>query len=517
MTRVMPAASIALLLCAGPALAQAPAAAVAPATDAQQATRKQILEEMVALGVAAAAEPKVPRPFQTTLGTGGRGEIVAYFIAAHSEREGYKALLQALEARAVKQVGSTPASKGTTSLAIKGLAPKILGLAVETGAITREVDGTTLTFRATPAGVVKALQSKGLVDMYADYSTSALQRYASRVSVAASFDATKGPAAGAFAADRHQLTSWSIRVELVNQRDPASPQYAGLWKGLLRTSAPYIAAKGAIEDQLSAWTEYKTWETQLLAETARLVETPLAANHDAQAAGARFRALLETALPRLEKLPGMQPAALKALDDYVAQLTTLQSAIDTVYDFAARGSLVTFDWSTARDAALPDLYTATAVWEHALGASRKTDLTVNGAVNFYRRKPSDVADQLKSVDFTAQLDHPLGTEFFLPKTTLTLAGRFSHIPKDTVSSAPAPDPTAAAAPAAASSMAAPSPKGNIVLVQLKLTVPVKNSGVKMPLSITASNRTELIKERDVRASFGITFDLDTLVGGLLNR
>ena len=52
-------------------------------------------------------------------------------------------------------------------------------------------------------------------------------------------------------------------------------------------------------------------------------------------------------------------------------------------------------------------------------------------------------------------------------------------------------------------------------MQAKLTIPVKGSGVKIPLSVTASNRTELIKERDVRASFGVSFDLDPLIGGLL--
>jgi hypothetical protein len=46
---------------------------------------------------------------------------------------------------------------------------------------------------------------------------------------------------------------------------------------------------------------------------------------------------------------------------------------------------------------------------------------------------------------------------------------------------------------------------------------VKGSGVKIPLSITASNRTELIKEKDVRASFGFSFDLDPLIGGLFDK
>lgn len=514
MSRLL-SASILLLLCAGTASAQQPAAA---ADETQPSSPKQILEEMVSLGSAAARHPEVPRPFQGTFGPGGRGLIVAYLIAVHSDREGYAVLLKALEARAVKQVGSAPASKGTTSLAMKGLAPEILGVALEAGAITREVDGNTLTFRATPAGVIKALQSKNLIDIYSDYSKSAFQRYASRVSFAASFDASKGPSAGTFAADEHQLTNWSIRAELVNGRDPASPRYAALWKGVLRSSAPYRKASEAIDAQLSAWKEYTAWEGQLQADTERVVETRLKSDHDVDAAAARFRALLEAALPRLGDLPHMPADALKALDEYVTQLTTVQSTIGEVYDFAAKGHLVTFDWSTARDDAVPDLYTATTVWEYALGASRKTDLTVNGAVNFYRRKPSADAHQLKSIDLTAQLDHPLGHVLLLPKTTLTVAGRLAHIPNDTVAAAPAPAADVAGnASSASSSTVAASPKGNIAWFQMKLTVPIKDSGVKVPLSITASNRTELIKEKDVRASFGITFDLNALIGGLVPK
>jgi hypothetical protein len=494
-------------LCATPAFAQPPAAPPAPAAPAAQepSTRKQIIEEIV-LGGVRAHQKGVNEPFQTQLGT---GLIVAYFIAAHSDRQGYKELLLALEARASKQVGSVPTSKGTTSLAMKGLAPAILGFAVETGAVAREVSGTTLTFRATPAGVIKALQSKGLLDMYTDYTRSPLQRQLARISVAASFDASKGPSAGSFAADERQLTNWSIRGEVFNQRDPASPQYADLWGGLLRTSPAYLAASAAITTQLGTWTEYDAWETQLLAETARVVEAPLKLDRNVNAAAARFRALLESALPKMEKLTNMPAPALKALDEYVAQLTKVQAAIDDVYGFAGKGSLVTLDWSTARDLVLPDLYTVTGVWEHALGASRKTALTVNGAVVFYRDKPTGIAHRLKSVDFTGQLDHPIGSVFNFEHVTLTVAGRFSHIPNDTV----------AAAPKAASGAAvtAASPKGNIGLIQVKFTVPVKNSGVKVPLSISASNRTELIKERDVRASFGITYDLDALIGGLFRR
>ena len=45
---------------------------------------------------------------------------------------------------------------------------------------------------------------------------------------------------------------------------------------------------------------------------------------------------------------------------------------------------------------------------------------------------------------------------------------------------------------------------------MKLTIPVKGSGVRMPLSVTFANRTDLIKEKEIRGNVGITYDLDML-------
>jgi hypothetical protein len=490
-----------LALSASPLHAQpAEAPASAPPTS-----RKQIVDEMVAAGVAAAAHPAIPRPFQTPFGTGRNGKVVAYLIAAHTEREGYKALLQALEARGLKQLGATPGSSGSTSLAMNGLVPDILGIAVESGAINRDISGTTVTFRATPAGVVKALQGKGLVEINSDYANSTAARMASRISFAASFDTSKGSTPGTFTADSRQLTGWSARAELVNHRDPASGEYAVLWKGLLRNDEAYIAAVDAINAAFAAWPAFTVWQKGLEADVTNGVEAQFARDHNAAAAGGRFRAVLETNFAKLEKLPAMPDAVLKALDGYVAQLTLVQRAIDGVYTFVGKGDLITVDWSTARSATLPDLYTATGIWEAALGAARRTDITLNVVLNLYRSVPAGAQHQLKSIEITGQFDHPLGSLLALPAATLTIAGRLSHLPNDTVAAADAAGPAAAAA------------HGTIGVVQAKITIPVKGSGVKIPLSITASNRTELIKEKDVRASFGFSFDLDPLIGGLFEK
>jgi hypothetical protein len=498
---------ITLLLLSTSSLYAQPAAAqpAEAAAGTQPTSRKQIVDEMVAAGVAAAARPAIPRPFQTPFGAGRNGKIVAYLIAAHTEREGYKALLQALEARALKQLGSTPGSSGSTSLAMNGLVPDILGVAVESGAINRDVSGTTVTFRATPAGVVKSLQGKGLVEINSDYANSTAARMASRISFAASFDTSNGSTPGTLTADSRQLTGWSARAELVNHRDPASGEYAVLWKGLLRNEDAYIAAVDAINAALAGWPAFAVWQTALEADVKAGIEDQFARDHNVGAAGGRFRAVLEANFAKLEKLPAMPDAVLKALDGYVAQLTRIQRVIDRVYDFVGKGDLITVDWSTARSASLPDLYSATGIWEAAFGASRRTDFTLNVVLNLYRSVPVGAQHQLKSFEITGQFDHPLGSLLSLPAATLTIAGRVSHLPNDTVASADASSPAAVAG------------RGTIGVVQAKITIPVKGSGLKIPLSITASNRTELIKEKDVRASFGFSFDLDPLIGGLFEK
>jgi hypothetical protein len=46
--------------------------------------------------------------------------------------------------------------------------------------------------------------------------------------------------------------------------------------------------------------------------------------------------------------------------------------------------------------------------------------------------------------------------------------------------------------------------------QAKYSIPVGDSGLQVPISFTASNRTELIKKKEMRGNIGITFDLDKL-------
>ncbi len=52
--------------------------------------------------------------------------------------------------------------------------------------------------------------------------------------------------------------------------------------------------------------------------------------------------------------------------------------------------------------------------------------------------------------------------------------------------------------------------GHIGVFQAKLEFPTANNAMRIPLSFTYSNRTELINETDVRGQIGISFNLDAL-------
>lgn len=480
-------------------------APAAPLTPAAADRRSAIIDDFV-LTAREAHKAAVARPFLVANDRGGINLIAAYLMAVKAKRPAYGALLTALEAvRPDKQVGAAPGSSGGTSLAMKGLAPRIFGVAVEQGALTREVSGTTLTFRANPVGLVKALAGAGLFELHDDYAVARAQRLASRFSLAASFDVSRGSSPGVFTGSDQQFSSWSARYALVDRRDPASPAYADEWARLLSPdTATYRQSVETLSDALNRSAGFTAWRQALLDDIARDVEAPFTTSRDFEASEEAYRRVLTASLTQLEAVP-LSSEIAAALDTYVAELMALQSSIDAIYRLAARGPLLTLDVTASRDETLPGLYTATGIFEAGLGASRRTDLTINAAVSAYTRRPAGVGHALTSIDVTTQVDRPLGRALLTP--TLTIAARYAYLPHDTVASTGA----AAGAPAA---VVGAAPRGHIGLLQAKVTIPLRNSGVKVPISVTASNRTALIEERDVRGSIGITLDLDTLMSVL---
>ena len=143
-----------------------------------------------------------------------------------------------------------------------------------------------------------------------------------------------------------------------------------LWKGLLRNEDAYIAAVDTINAAFADWPAItRSGRRPSRTDVKASVEGSVRQGPQYRSRRQVARTVLEANFAKLEEAPAMPDAVTKALDGYVAQLTLVQRVIDRVYDFVGKGDQITIDWSTARSAALPDLYTATGIREAAFGAS----------------------------------------------------------------------------------------------------------------------------------------------------
>src|SRR6185437_4626862 len=133
------------------------------------------------------------------------------------------------------------------------------------------------------------------------------------------------------------------------------------------------------------------------------------------------------------------------------------------------------DWTVTRDPSVPDLSTITGIVETSIGPGRRHDFTFNAAAVFFNGATKAPVHQFHDFKTTAQYDIPLGSYQSYGPFVFSLAARYEFVPNDTLSPGGTLTGTGATPVTAA-------PSGNLVIGQAKLTIPVKGSGVRIPLS-----------------------------------
>jgi hypothetical protein len=414
------------------------------------------------------------------------------YIAIYVNRSGalVKLLQQYEEERSDEQLGASSSAAGTTTLVSKGTVPKILALAVENGAVTRAQSGTTVTFRANVGGSMQALAGKGFLQLTpVDDPAAALL---SRLSLSASFDTSRGAAAGGntLTADQQQLSQWTGRLELVNQRDLRSRRTAQRWTTALSARLTSVSAVSeGLRNLITAEPAFQTWER----ETAAAVEK-VRTSDAGRPADARISSLTEVLASAEGRIP--LPADLStetraALSTYDQSTSEFAMARQEVLRDIRKGLLATFEYTNDRPLKGPQTSNARLVG--AVGGA--VDLTGNASVTVFDSIPMGVTRRVRDYQLAGQIDVKMGTALSAGAYILSLSGKWVRQLEDSVSDA---------------GVVLPGTKGSIATGQLKLTIPVKGSGARIPLSLTFANRTDLIKERIVRGNVGVSFDLDTV-------
>jgi len=406
-------------------------------------------------------------------------------------------LLEAEEARVDKQVGSTPASSGSTSLVVKGGAPAILGFATENGALTQSTSGTTVTFRGNPLGIFHALHNDGLVSSFIEDENDLMTRLLRKTSFAFSFDTDRGPQPGVFTASKQQLSSVSARFEFINKRRPSL--YTKEWNDFLQKQAQQFT--DTINNSVSvliANTESTVnpleWRDPVLQTWYAETQTLLAA-----ATTDQVESVLRS---QIDKLPvtELSPQTVTQLNGIENSIGVYLQGRDSVLDKIAKGTLVTLDFTNKREANAPDTSNFTFIAEKGPGG--RTDFTFNGSLTFFNKKPTLLpgstakpVGRIREFSFSGQFDIPFGSVREAGQFVLWGSGKYQRLMEDSFTQA---------------GTMVPNTKGDIAVGQFGLRIPIKGLGIKFPISVSFANRTELIKEKTVRANFGFTFDLDTI-------
>ena len=153
-----------------------------------------------------------------------------------------------------------------------------------------------------------------------------------------------------------------------------------------------------------------------------------------------------------------------------------------------------FEYTDHREVNAPDTSNFNFIAEK--GTVGRIDLTFNASLNMYNKRPTAPnVKRIRDFVFAGQFDAPLREISGVGLPVFSIAGRYERTTGDAF---------------ALDGTLVPNTKGDVGSLQLKFMLPIKGTGIRLPFSVTFANRTPLIREREVRANLGFTFDLDRL-------
>jgi len=490
-------------------------ASFAPGTTAQaqkpETTQDQALDLLVAQFNAQTPEGK--RAFVTS-----PGNFAPYFLVMASAAKSAidSQLFHDFEEQRVDiQVTNASPSGGATAATNTGSVPWLFGFAVEHGALTQSVENNQIVFRGNIANVIAALDKQNYIASYVKlHQQNALVRNFAKVSFSVPFNAAQGANTSSGSSSsgssssttspaKNSLAGFSLHYDIYNRRDPRDSHWEGLWAGTRLKMRNLPNATGAFRRAIEA--KSNDWQGKAALELEKLGPNPT---------DVRVRALLKQIGDDLVTRFGSSAEVKAAAQEVAAALVSSRQIEDDAVSTIMHSPTLSFDYSYVRQStalipntiqggtpstatSIPNLSNLNFIFNTYLVAS--SQLSLNGGFDIFDSIPTgSKLGRVRDFRISAQVDIPLREIANVGKPTLTFSGVFLDLLQEPLGQQVMVNGVGV------------TRTGTIRLGQAKISIPVEGSGVKIPISFTVANRTELIKEHDVRGSIGITFDLDTL-------
>jgi hypothetical protein len=426
-----------------------------------------------------------------------------------------RTLLDVVDALRLNKMLTTPPGTGGTSLVSRVAVPAVLGAAIEYGGILQERTGQVTTLRANVLGVTRMLFGSEQFPYCPEIDSAGCgltSRILRSISGAVSLEDTRTPQAGTTPAPAptpsdllgqdFRTASWSVRLDVTPSNNLDDPKYVAAWSAAIDRlrkdpTAPALSESIVAFFKTSLTNEvYTTWMAD---SVAALKKTSTESD---------FYNVLEDRLALLtDQLATTDP-------QFTTNLTQLSRAYENYFqvrDVLIREAHVhkmSVEFTNLRPLGKPHTWNGRFVYSHQPTLS-PTLVTANLSSTWYSEKGPN-GERWRDLQAAAQLDRRLSEIPRFGYAIATFGLYYQWMREDALIEIPAGTTAPGSGielPAEAASLL--DTKGHIVIFQSQLTIPVGET-VKVPFSVTWSNRSELIKERDVRGQVGLTLDLDSL-------
>ncbi len=426
------------------------------------------------------------------------------------------------QSRVDKQIGATATGSGATDLVSLPSTPELFGFAMNVGALTQTVSGTAVTFRGNADGILRGIAGQP-ISCNGCVGTHGLKN----LSFAASFDlsrqgtqtvSTSGagnsattmvPATVLLPKSARQFTVFSARYDIYNPKDTRSSDFQNKWSDWFSAHQSDLEAAG----------------TELLAAVSNFLDPVLTDPKYADLRGEYFTKLNQA---RAEDVPTLFSAFLsKALqlaradvpnfDQQVLSVRAAYAKYGATYEDKfqeLRGKpQFSFEYTFSSLVGQPDTHNFRFIFaSNPFGGGGL--FSTNVAVTLYGGQfPAGAKyGRVRDFQFAAQFDRPIGSINSYP-AVFTLAGYVQYqLDPAVLNLGPGNLVPGTTITLPADAQVLLGKKGTLGIAQAKITLKMKNSGVKIPIAVSWANRTELLNATDVRGHVGITYDLDALFG-----
>ncbi|HEX4499400.1 MAG TPA: hypothetical protein VIE43_27250 [Thermoanaerobaculia bacterium] len=426
------------------------------------------------------------------------------------------------KARVDKQVGAPAKVSGTTDLVSRPSTPELLGLALQLGALTETVSGTTATFHANAEGAYKAILGEPVICLACEDSPWR------KLNLSASFDLSEqntqqvpatGPATPSTPAtaavqvpqSSRQLSSLVARYDISNPLDPRSKQFKDAWsKAYSSHQSDLRKALETLEQSLRAIFDPLGKDLQLGSLGGKANATFVADAGNPDKLKTDFESYFhQVAGIARQDIPGLDQKLEAATAAFAAYSQVNYDILQDVQEADVRRQF-TAQYTFSRPQSQPETHELKLIVGLTPKSTSGALFTLNLASSFYGQVPTGAKyGRLRDFQFAAQFDRPLGN-FVNHPATLTLAGyvQYQRDPSvlDIGSGNLAPGTTITLPQNAQVLLGT---QGTLAIAQAKITINTK-SGVNIPISVSWANKTDLLNSHDVRGNFGITYDFNSL-------